>query len=281
MRKLPAFFLCSAVAACVASGVQACSSDPGAADLGQPDASVRDATTDATVDSAAQTSSSSSSSGAPRSTKPTDGGIDLDDLEPGEHALQVNGCPAFVACGGDVAGKDYTYSGGCFDEDGLEAALRATAQCDGIEVSNSRAVVSGSFDFNPGSQYVRSVRLRFSGDVLIPGTCTFLALVGGCDGLSASAASIGFNGLQCYDPQSGTGCDCVLKTDQQQATMGAYTTSDGGAENSLVLLGGDGGAVRAPYCITGGELEHQERDARQSAADPGTYITWKLEAAAL
>lgn len=278
MRKLPAFFLCSAVAACVASSVQACSSGSGAADLGAPDASVADSSvTDATVDAPVQSSSSSSSSGSPRTTKPTDGGIDLDNLQPGEHALQINGCPTFVACGGDVTDTDYTYSGGCFDEDGLEAAVRDASGCDGIEVSNSRAVVSGNFDFNPESQYSRSVHLRFSGDVLIPGSCSFLALAGGCDGLGATAASIGFKGLTCYDPASGTGCDCVLNSEQQQSSIGPYSLADGGSGTSIVLQGQDGGTSTVPYCVDGASLQHQELAAKPNPADPGNYITWKLE----
>ena len=282
MRKLPAVFVFSALFACATSSVQACSSGDGAADLGPQDGgNTADAAVDATVDATTSSSGATSSSSGepPRNLKPTDGGIDLGNLEPGEYALTVNDCSPFTPCGGEVSGKDYTYAGGCFDEDGLEAAVRDVSGCAAIEVSNSRAVVKGTFDFDE-STYDRNVRLRFSGDVLIPGSCSFLTLAGGCSGITQNAASFGFSGLVCYDPVSGTGCDCALNTEQEQITAGGYSVGggeDGGPGTELVLTGQDGGAISAPYCVDGaGTMHHTQRAAKPSPADPGNYITWRL-----
>ncbi len=278
MRKLPAFFVLSTLFACVASTVQGCSSDDGAVDPGLQDGGNSDATVDAAADAPTNTSSSSSSSsGKTPNIKPTDGGIDLENLGPDEYALQINDCPVFTACGGEVSGKDYRYDGGCFDENGMEASVRQTGGCPGIDVSNSRAVVKGTFDFASGT-YTRDAQLRVSSDILIPASCSFLVLAGGCDGITANAALIGFPGLICYEAASGSGCDCALSVTQAQVTTGSYSvgSGDAGAATELVLGGQDGGALAAPFCVDGTKMKHQLRADKPSPTDPGTHITWSL-----
>lgn len=285
MRKVPALFMLSALVASVTGSMQACSSGDGAADLGNQDAGPsQDATVaDATPDVGSTSSSSSSSSGEPKNTKPADGGIDLGNLGPGEHVLDIGNCPAFAACGGAIDGKAYTYSGGCFDEDGLERSLREQSSCDDIDVYDSRAVVSGHFDFNAESQYDRELKLRFSGNILIPGSCSFLAFLGGCDGLSQQLSGFGFSGLTCYDPEVGEGCDCVINTERTEAALGGYSVAagpnDAGA-TEIVLEGADGGKTTVPYCVAAATMKHQQRQAKESIADPGAYMTWNMEESA-
>lgn len=273
MRKLSAFFLITASVACAAIATQACSSDGGAEAQPEQDASV-DATTDAapaeeTPDSTVTPPKDSS----PSSNKPTDGGIDLDALGPDEYALQVNGCAAFAACGGAIDGKSYKYTGGCFDEDALENAIATTAGCP-IDVSNSVAVVKGTLEFKAESQMERTLGLRVSADVLVPGSCGVL-LLGGCASLGESAASFGIGGLKCYDEVGGNGCDCLLNTTTpQQTTAGTYSVNGG---NTLVLPTGDGGTSNAPFCVDTTTLRHKDVGDRASALDPGAFMTWKLD----
>lgn len=276
MRKLPVFLLAAASMAGVTISMQACSSDEGAANLGEQDAGPPDATVEPTVDAAPEASAPPKDSG-PKSTKPTDGGIDLDALAPDEYALQVNGCEEFTACGGDIAGNAYRYVGGCFDEQGLEAAIVAQVGC-AVEVSNSRAVVKGTFSFNAENQYQRTQTVRVSGDVLVPGNCGILAL-GGCSVLGATAATFGIPGLRCYEEANGSGCDCLLDTSSDQQSTGTYSVG-GPAEtpNTVLSLGlADGGTVTAPYCVNDPELRHNDQAAGTNPADPGAFITWKLD----
>lgn len=279
MRKLSAFFLVTASVACATIATQACSSDEGADQLGEQDASVEDAaTSDATVVEPQDSSTPVKETG-PKSNKPTDGGIDLDALAPDEYALQVNDCAAFAACGGAIDGKKFKYTGGCFDETALEEAIRQTAGCD-IEVSNSRAVVKGTFEFKAESQFERNLGLRVSSDVLVPGSCGIL-LLGGCEGLGPSAAGFGISGLSCYDEVGGSGCDCVLNTTSPGQTLtGTYSITGGEDEtgnDTLVLPGADGGQTTAPYCVAGTTMSHLDKGSRASALDPGAFITWKLD----
>ena len=274
MRTLSVFFLAASTMACAAMSVQACSSDPGAPNLdGDLDATVPDATVEAPDADRADTAPPVKEAG-PRTPKPTDGGIDLDNLGPDEHALQINECPAFAACGGTLGETDFDYTGGCFDEDALEDVIAGQAGCP-VEVSNSRAVVKGEFDFAPNTQYERDLTLRVSADVLIPASCQLLLSFGTCATLGPNAAAFGITGLRCYELAEGPGCDCILETSTVQEAMGAYTLIDEG--KVLSMQGPDGGTVTAPYCVAGdGTMTHTDRASTANPADPGNFITWKL-----
>lgn len=275
MRTLSVFFLAATTMACAAMSVQACSSDPGAPNLDDQDATTPDATVEV-PDAEVQETAPPVKEAGPRNTKPTDGGLDLDALAPDEYALETSNCPAFAACGGALGDTEFAYTGGCFDEDALEAVIAGQARCP-IEVSNSRAVVKGKLDFNPSSQFEREVTLRVSADVLVPAACGELLAFGSCATLGPNAALLGITGLRCYELPQGPGCDCILETSTFQEAAGAYSLTDN--DTVLALQGPDGGPTTAPFCVdaTTHTMRHTDKSSTTNPADPGNFITWKLD----
>ena len=252
----------------------------------EPTEETPDATTDpndaSTVDDASVPQPDADAK--PPSQKPTDGGLDLDARGPNEYVVQIDNCEEFQGCGGAIDDKRFRYTGACFDQAALQRAMVAYTTCD-VVVSNSRALVQGTFELGAGATFEREIGLRFSADVYVPADCQVTQLFG-CAVINDYAQGI-LPGLRCYDTPEGA-CDCLLNTTQGEVLRGSYEPY-GDAGDTLALHvpdgGADGGAaVRlVPYCyepgITG-SLEHTElvegAETPNSAANVGSYMRWSL-----
>ena len=155
----------------------------------------------------------------------------------GGPVVVVEDC-GYEACGGDLAGTEWSYSRICVEEDDLLG--RFSAACSTIELLSSSGEVNGTIGFDADS-FTQNVSFSITGEFGIPASCNPL-------GCAVTAAVLGtfLDDASCTD--AGGGCTCTGTLQSESTASGGDYAADG---DNLTLDGAEG-----TYCASGDSFKY-------------------------
>jgi hypothetical protein len=157
-------------------------------------------------------------------------------------------CPAFSACGGDIAGT-WDYSGGCI----ADPFAAYKKQCPSATESNVSGNIVGTVNVY-GNTIQRNAKASFTGTLTIPAECTS----GASCAIVQQTLQGAFDSVVC---SGSTTCDCVVSGHVDTGSVTTFTM------NGNTVVTDDGSTY--DVCVDGNKLTEHETDAK--AAEPGVF----------